>query len=583
MKRGLAILLCLWVGVALFVGCSIEVLPDETGGAKIALIQTSPADPHWAKLETGAMKAASELGAEIVSLVPDGQEDEQAIDPIHEAVSSGCQAVVIAADSSEDVSAALQTAADAGVKIVYVDSAADVEADAAFTTDQKAAGRAAAETMLQSLEARRIREGMIGIIGANAGDSSAAQREEGFRKAFENTAYTLLEIQYGEGDAEKSRSIAEACLSQGAVALFGCDVHSLVGAGRAGRDASIRPVVTGFGESEEVQDLMKDGSIRAAVVPNWDIMGYEAVKAAAAALEGAVQEGMTDTGVTVLVSEAPVTVNSDYKIALITEDRIDRRWITLEEGAMQAAAELGCEVVNLSPHLKDNVQLTGQISGAAASGYHAIVVAVNGSDAVAAALQEAAAADVKVICVDVPAAGVEPAATVLTDSRAAGRAAGETLIAALEERNITEGSIGIIGAGPGAEMPAQREAGFRELFEGKPYTLLETRYSEGDAAKSHAAAEAYLDEGVVGIFCVSEGCTVGAGNAAKEADADALIVGFDTSDVILGMIEKGFLFATMAQNTNAMGYEAVKAACAALKGESPDGTAIDIAVSVLTQ
>ena len=47
--------------------------------------------------------------------------------------------------------------------------------------------------------------------------------------------------------------------------------------------------------------------------------------------------------------------------------------------------------------------------------------------------------------------------------------AAELLIAALEEQELTEGSIGIIGADPDTEQYTQREAGFREAFEGKPF------------------------------------------------------------------------------------------------------------------
>lgn len=575
-------LLCLAVGIVIFTGCTVEVVPVEPEQPKIALLPISLSELNWSMLEEGAMEAAAEIGIEMISLSPDVEENEQVSDRINAAVVDGCQVVIIASVGSEEVSEALQATADSGVKVVCVDSAAAIESTAVIATDQKAAGRAAAEAMLQVLEARRIREGQIGIIGVNAGDSAAAQREAGFREVFAGSAYALLETQYGEGDPDKSKSVAEAFLDQNVIGLFGCDVDGLLGAGKAGRETGARPVVTGVGDSEEVRNLLEDGSIRAAVTSNWDVMGYEAVKAAAAALEGVVQESVTDTGVTVLQSEAPVTVNCDYKIALITEERIAPYWIALEDGAMKASSELGCEVMNLSPSLKDEAQQIQYIEEAVASGFHAIVIAANGSDEMATALQEAAAAGVKVVCINTS-AGMEAAATIFTDNHAAGRTSGEALIAALEEREITEGSVGIIGINPDSELFAQREAGFREAFEGKAYTLLETQYSEGDAAKSHAIAENYLNEDTVGIFCVGKGCTIGAGNAVGEENADALVVGFETSDVILEMIEEGWLFAAIAQNPDAMGYEAVKAACAALNGENPDGTVINVGVSVLTQ
>ena len=69
----------------------------------------------------------------------------------------------------------------------------------------------------------------------------------------------------------------------------------------------------------------------------------------------------------------------------------------------------------------------------------------------------------------------------------------------------------------------------------------------------------------------------------KAADGSVIVVGFDKSDAILGLIEDGFVLATMAQNPDAMGYEGVRAAVAALNGEDLGGAVTDTGVSVLTK
>ena len=276
------------------------------------------------------------------------------------------------------------------------------------------------------------------------------------------------------------------------------------------------------------------------------------------------------------------TADESYKIALITMDRVDQHWVTLEEGAMKAGAELGVEVINMSPNAKDDAQQIEQINNAVSSGCQAIVVAANGPDSVSSALKEAVAAGVKVVYVDSP-ANVEAEATFSTDNKAAGKTAGETMIAELEAQGITEGAVGIVNVNAATDSTVQREAGFREAFEGKAYTLLETQYGEGDAAKSQTIAENYITQGVVGIFGCNEGSTNGAGNAVKAAAADVVVVGFDKSDAILGLIADGFILATMAQNPDVMGYEGVKAAVAALNGEVLGGAVTDTGVSVLTK
>ena len=274
---------------------------------------------------------------------------------------------------------------------------------------------------------------------------------------------------------------------------------------------------------------------------------------------------------------------ADEQIALITMDSIDQHWVTLNEGAQKAAEELGVTVTFMAPNTKDDAQQIEQVNNAVAGGYQAIIVAANGPDAISSALKEAASQGVKIVYVDSP-ANVEAEATFSTDNKAAGKTAGETMLAKLTEMGVTTGSIGIINVNAATDSCVMREEGFRSAFEGTEFTLLETQYGEGDAAKSQSIAENYITQGVVGIFGCNEGSTTGAGNAIKASGSSEIVgVGFDKSDTILGLIEDGYLLATMAQNPDVMGYEGVKAAVAALNGESLGGAVTDTGVSVLTK
>ncbi|MCL2866705.1 MAG: substrate-binding domain-containing protein [Clostridia bacterium] len=269
-------------------------------------------------------------------------------------------------------------------------------------------------------------------------------------------------------------------------------------------------------------------------------------------------------------------------IALITMDSIDQHWIALHEGAQEAAEEFGVDVRFMSPNVKDDAQQIECVNNAVSAGAKAIVVAANGPDAISAALNEAKEAGIKIVYVDSP-ANVEAEATFSTNNKAAGKTAGEEMIAYLAAADITEGTIGIINVNAATDSCVQREAGFREAFDGTAFTLLETQYGDGDAAKSQTIAENYITQGVVAIFGCNEGSTTGAGNAIKASGQDIIGVGFDKSDAIMGLIEDGFLLATMAQNPDLMGYEGVKAAVAAIAGEDLGGKVVDTGVSVLVK
>lgn len=273
----------------------------------------------------------------------------------------------------------------------------------------------------------------------------------------------------------------------------------------------------------------------------------------------------------------------DVKIALVTMDSIDQHWVTLNEGAQKAAGELGVTVSFMSPNTKDDAQQIECVNNAVAGNYDALVVAANGPDAISSALKEAADAGVKIVYVDSP-ANVEAEATFSTDNEAAGKTAGEEMIKALEAKGITSGKIGIVNVNAATDSTVKRENGFRSAFEGTEFELMETQYGEGDAAKSQTIAENYITQGVVGIFGCNEGSTTGTGNVIKASgNADIIGVGFDKSDAIINLINDGYLLCTMAQNPDVMGYEGVKAAVAAVNGESLGGTVTDTGVSVITK
>ena len=286
---------------------------------------------------------------------------------------------------------------------------------------------------------------------------------------------------------------------------------------------------------------------------------------------------------TPVLADETVKADGDYKIAVITMDSVDQHWVSLKEGAEEEAKADDVTVDFMAPDVKDDAKQIECINNAVAGGYDALMVAANSEDAVSGALQEAIDAGMKLVYVDSP-ANVEAEATFSTDNKAAGKTAGEEMIKALEDKGVKDGSIGIVNINNSTNTAIQREAGFREAFEGTDYELLETQYCEGDAAKAQTIAENYITEGVVGIYGTNEGASTGVGNAIKASGSDEIIgVGFDKSDTLKGLIEDGYLVCTMAQNPDQMGKLGVQACIKALNGEDLGGEVTDTGVSVLTK
>lgn len=271
------------------------------------------------------------------------------------------------------------------------------------------------------------------------------------------------------------------------------------------------------------------------------------------------------------------------KIYLITMDQMDQHWVNVDKGAQKAVSELGGITYKwLAPDVKDDAKQIECINNAVAGGANAILLAANGPNAVTAALKEAQEAGVTIVYVD-SAANFPAVQTLATDNTAAGATAGKELLNALKGSGVNEGTIGIISVNSATASTVAREAGFRKAFEGTGFTLLETQYCDGDAARSKDMSANFITQGVVGLFGANEGSTVGVGNAIAEAGRAVIGVGFDKSDMILSLIKSGHLLATMAQNPDVMGYEGIKSAYKALKGEKVSPDYYDTGVSVLTK
>lgn len=277
--------------------------------------------------------------------------------------------------------------------------------------------------------------------------------------------------------------------------------------------------------------------------------------------------------------------NSSFKVYLITMDKMDQHWVSVDKGASDMAAIAGVTYKWDAPDKKDNAKQIECVNNAVADGASLILLAANDPVAISTAVADAKAKGVKIIYVDSP-ANEEAIATLSTDNYGAGKTAGETMLKELDAAGKSSGSIGIISVNTATNSTMNREAGFRAAIEadGK-FTILTTEYKDGDAAASQEAAAGFVtgNSDLVGLYGCNEGSTVGVGNAIKANNGGIIGIGFDKSDAIMNLLADGSLKAAMAQNPYTMGYLGMAQAIAALKGFSTGPATIDTGVSVLTK
>jgi ribose transport system substrate-binding protein len=149
-----------------------------------------------------------------------------------------------------------------------------------------------------------------------------------------------------------------------------------------------------------------------------------------------------------------------------------------------------------------------------------------------------------------------------------------------------EGKVGLIPFVPGAATSIQREQGFKEGLKKFPKVkLVATLYSESDVTKGMQVTENMLTAhpDLKGIFAANEPGAIGAARVlqARKLVGKVKLVAFDAAPTEIKALQDGVIQALIVQNPFRMGYEGVKMAVKALRGEKIPKR-IDTGVTVVT-
>ena len=302
----LAALLC---SLALmFTGCGREYV-EGSKDYNITLITMDQMDVHWVNVNAGVQNAIDRLEKEGYTIhynwyAPDTKDNAKQIEQIDMAVSNRSDVILIAVNDPNACNQALKEAQKEGTRVIYIDSPATLEGEATYATNNYAAGEQAGKKMLQIMKEAGITEGTIGIVSAQAGVQSCADRVEGFCKALEGTGFTPGEVQYSEGDTTKAQELATNMINNGAVALYGANEAATIGCGNAAREAKEKIYCVGFDNSSANRALIEKDAVQAYMAQNPFEMGAQALQAAVDLLDGKTLDGkVVDTGITVVTQD----------------------------------------------------------------------------------------------------------------------------------------------------------------------------------------------------------------------------------------------------------------------------------------
>lgn len=257
-------------------------------------------------------------------------------------------------------------------------------------------------------------------------------------------------------------------------------------------------------------------------------------------------------------------------IPLISKGFQHQFWQAVKAGADKAAAEFDVEVTFEGPDTEAQVdKQIDMLAAALAKKPAAIGFAALDSQAAIPLLKQAQDAGIAIVAFD---SGVDsdiPVATASTDNIAAAALAADKMA----ELIGGSGKVALVVHDQTSRTGIDRRDGFvNRMKEAHPdVEIVDIQYGGGDQLMSTEIAKTMLTAhpDLKGIFGANEGSAIGVGNAKKETGNTALIViGYDSGAAQKAMIMDGTMNGAITQNPVGIGYETVKAAVMAAKGET---------------
>ena len=284
-------------------------------------------------------------------------------------------------------------------------------------------------------------------------------------------------------------------------------------------------------------------------------------------------------------TETPAeTPAGDVEIAVVLKTLASEYWGYVKNGCDAAAAELGIKVTVVGPGAESEIeQQVAMIEQQIGAGVDAIVCAPNDAGAAANALQAALDQGIPVLSVDtnVGIAGQTSFVGTMNDE-----AAYQGGIWAIDTLGTDIKAVIIYGQ-EGDNTSNLRRSGYQKACDEKGVEVLSALSGQNTtdgATKTMEDMISSFGDQIDVVFCHNDDTAVGAMNACKNAGlTDVTIVGFDGNKTAAELIasDETTIKATVAQQPYAMGYEVVKAAYAAINGESVDEV-ISAPVKVVT-
>ncbi|MEO8687928.1 MAG: ABC transporter substrate-binding protein [Solirubrobacteraceae bacterium] len=253
---------------------------------KMTLIAGVKGDEFYITMNCGAQAKAKELGVQLDFQGPQEFDASQQTPIVNAVAAKKPDAVLIAPTDTKALYAPIKQMADAGTKIVLVDTTLD-QSDMAVSqiaSDNEAGGKTAADALAKLIGG----SGKVFVVNVKPGISTTDAREKGFVAGAKAAGLDYVGREYSNDKPEVAAAKTKAALQKNPdlKGIFGTNLFAAEGAATGVREAGAKVKIVGFDAGpKQVKDL-EDGTVQALIAQKPADIGAQGVEQAYNALTG---------------------------------------------------------------------------------------------------------------------------------------------------------------------------------------------------------------------------------------------------------------------------------------------------------
>lgn len=291
MKKTLIITLLL----ILFLSCKSGENQDNI--ATVGLSVSTLNNPFFVSLSEGARQKAKELNINL-SIVNASDDTAKQTSDIEDLISKNVQVIIVNPVDSDAVAPAVLDAIKGNIPVISVDRGVNgVEVTSAISSDNVAGARLAGEYLIELIgENSKVAE-LIGIPGATA----TIDRGKGFHQSADGKL-NIVASQTANFNRAEGLTVMENILQANPDirGIFAHNDEMALGALEAVQSLGKEIVIIGFDATDDAVYAVKDGTMKATVAQQPELMGAIAVETALKIINGETVEKIIPVEITLI-------------------------------------------------------------------------------------------------------------------------------------------------------------------------------------------------------------------------------------------------------------------------------------------